>query len=115
MAMAARMAMIATTIINSIKVKPADRRWRDMVDSPWKSSGYKHVLYRWARPACAPRHNLDGVGWSQRLAGAIAGSLPEQGARSVCQSIRPTARLVAATSLASSGRSLAACLEGSGL
>src|SRR6185437_12325662 len=34
MAMAARMAIIATTIISSIKVKPADWRWRDMVDSP---------------------------------------------------------------------------------
>jgi hypothetical protein len=44
--MAASMAMIATTIISSIKVKPADKRWRDMVDSPWKSPGIKHVLYR---------------------------------------------------------------------
>jgi hypothetical protein len=32
--MAARMAMIATTIINSINVKPAELRERNMVDSP---------------------------------------------------------------------------------
>jgi hypothetical protein len=34
MAMADRMAMIATTIINSIKVKPLDGRWLRMAGSP---------------------------------------------------------------------------------
>jgi hypothetical protein len=40
--------MIATTIISSIKVKPADGRWRDMVDFPWCAVGGKHVVYQCA-------------------------------------------------------------------
>jgi hypothetical protein len=39
MAIAARIAMIATTIISSIKVKPAEIRWRNMVDSPLSTLG----------------------------------------------------------------------------
>src|SRR5690348_77086 len=46
MAMAARIAMIATTIISSIKVKPADRRWRDIGGFPLEVANMKHVLYR---------------------------------------------------------------------
>ena len=43
--MAAKIAMIATTIISSIKVKPAEMRWRNMVDSP-VSTWNRHVLYQ---------------------------------------------------------------------
>src|SRR5574337_838637 len=82
MAMAARMAMIATTIISSIKVKPADWRWRDMVDSPGVLPGActfctgvkrHHVLS--VTSLCCPAR-LQARGHSSRRRSGLRG-LPE--------------------------------------
>jgi hypothetical protein len=106
------MAMIATTIISSIKVKPADERWRDMVDSPWKSPGSSTfcTARRSFSVHCVTIPPVDVVSASSEvgtqrpsLAGAGgAASFPERGRHDAPQLRRHALGLAGASQIAAS-------------